>query len=101
MATAGEDFEKKRRNGVHDAFRYVLVRAGYELVHQLDTVPDTPRSSRIPPDRSYGTLGARTDLGKRRSLKVGCTVPGDDRQSERLVTCPGVMIDHRDRIIPC
>ncbi len=44
-----------------------------------DTVPDTPPSSGITAGRSYGTLVARADLGKRRLFEVGCTVPGDDR----------------------
>ena len=48
-----------------------------------DTVPDTPPSSGITADRSYGTLGARVDLGERRLFEAGCTVPGDDRLSEQ------------------
>jgi len=44
----------------------------------------TPPSSGITADRSYGTVGARADLGKRRLFKVGWTVPVDDRLTEQV-----------------
>jgi len=39
---------------------------------------ESPPSSGIAADRSYGTLCDPTELGERPLFKVGCTIPGDD-----------------------